>query len=628
VPGTIAAPWLAVLLLDDAELVELQPRTAKDLVPTGLPITVTGSTATGVGAMPATTVSYPGLQTLDYGESPDDPVQAIDLPAATFSRVAPSVLDLPFLAHIRQVDDVDGTDATGQERRLAVVLGNRIPKDGTGVHALLVSLEGLAPLLPAADGTQSAELTAQFVRLTVFRSWRFFANTGGETFLALLENLDAPPPGQIGKLTSLQVPFAGDPPTETDVQQARAGQAAGTLSSDQAQVLVHDAFGMGYVALSHHLRHGGQTVSWYRGPLAPFGVSAQVEIPLAGPDAALRYDAQTGMFDVSYAAAWQLGQLLAVQNRSFALAVLGWRRRLRADAAVAREQAIVEAALAGAFDSVRRRRAQSLEAAAAGEHYPRAIVRWLARLRLLHGVPFNYLVPDERMLPPESLRAFQVDLAWMDALLDGALSIGRASTGELTAHAEHAAALHATAFAVSRELRANAAPETDHVNTAEQVSGFLLRSQVVSGWPHISVKGFSDTGQTTEIPKLRMQRLSADVLLCLFDGVIADFMIREAPEQLHCGVEEQNGGALTTTLREVVGDSPGRQYTTDPKGGPPDALVPARSDGQTLLIAQAAGNIDKKLRTDFGQDYDQFTSAEFALEMVKGVGEVEFRLGG
>ncbi|MYS80935.1 hypothetical protein GTZ85_12100, partial [Streptomyces sp. SID5474] len=37
------------------------------------------------------------------------------------------------------------------------------------------------------------------------------------------------------------------------------------------------------------------------------------------------------------------------------------------------------------------------------------IVAWLDRLRLLHGVPFADLVPDERMLPAESLRLFHVD---------------------------------------------------------------------------------------------------------------------------------------------------------------------------------------------------------------------------
>src|SRR5258708_35921884 len=50
---------------------------------------------------------------------------------------------------------------------------------------------------------------------------------------------------------------------------------------------------------------------------------------------------------------------------------------------------------------------------------------WLGRLTLLYGVPFQYLVPDERMRAAESLRFFYVDPLWMEALLDGALSIGR-----------------------------------------------------------------------------------------------------------------------------------------------------------------------------------------------------------
>ena len=37
-----------------------------------------------------------------------------------------------------------------------------------------------------------------------------------------------------------------------------------------------------------------------------------------GPDAASAYDPQTGLFDVSYGAAWQLGQLLALQNSGLA----------------------------------------------------------------------------------------------------------------------------------------------------------------------------------------------------------------------------------------------------------------------------------------------------------------------
>ena len=55
---------------------------------------------------------------------------------------------------------------------------------------------------------------------------------------------------------------------------------------------------------------------------------------------------------------------------------------------------------------------------------------WFYDLSILKGVPFNYLVPDERMLPKESLRCFWIDPFWVRCLLDGALSISRVLTSD------------------------------------------------------------------------------------------------------------------------------------------------------------------------------------------------------
>ena len=64
-----------------------------------------------------------------------------------------------------------------------------------------------------------------------------------------------------------------------------------------------------------------------------------------------------------------------------------------------------------------------------GEHVvPGELRRFLARLRLLHGVPFSYLVPDAELLPVESIRFFYLDRAWTDALVQGALSVGTISS--------------------------------------------------------------------------------------------------------------------------------------------------------------------------------------------------------
>jgi hypothetical protein len=623
VAGDASAPWLAVMLFDEGSAPTPTALTAEDLITAGATITVAGSAVTGVGKLPATYASYPGINPLDYGETPGDPCMTIDVDAAAFSAVAPTTADLPFLAHIRETDTVDVEDTTEATVSRAVVIGNRVPADNVTAHAYLVSLENMGPLLPDSQGNPSPALAGvSKVRLIAYRWWSFTVSTAGASFKDLLEGVNAVPPGQQGPLTSLQVSFTGDRPTATQVQQAMNDQAAGNVTPADATVLAHNAFALGYVPLGHRLRHAGQTVSWYRGPLAPLGVGATVQTPLSCPDAALRYDAQTGMFDVSYAAAWQLGQLLGLQSRSFSVTLYNWRLRVKAAVAAMAEQRLLEQALDGAFESVLGARARRL--ADVDPLPPRSVIRWLARLSLLHGVPFNYLVPDDRMLPAESLRVFQLDAAWIDALLDGAFSIGRATSGELAFDARHAAAVRARVQAERRTLRGNPEPtEGLHKSATGAVSGFLLRSAAVSGWPNTAASGWADAERTSELRRLRLVRLGNDVLLGLFDGVVDVVAIHEPPEQLHCGVEGPAGN-YTTTLREVVGSEPGHQYDA-PQG---EATVPARSDARTLQIALAAKSIEDTLNTRFSEGLTVFTSAEFALEMVQGVVEVEFRQGG
>jgi len=64
------------------------------------------------------------------------------------------------------------------------------------------------------------------------------------------------------------------------------------------------------------------------------------------------------------------------------------------------------------------------------EELLKQMVHWLSRLRVLEGAPFRYLVPSEEMLPNESIRFFHVDRNWLDALVDGAISVGRLGSRE------------------------------------------------------------------------------------------------------------------------------------------------------------------------------------------------------
>lgn len=183
-----------------------------------------------------------------------------------------------------------------------------------------------------------------------------------------------------------------------------------------------------------------------------------------------------------------------------------------------------------------------------GEHVvPGELRRFLARLKLLHGVPFSYLVPDARLLPPESIRFFYLDRAWTDALVQGALSVGTVSSADraqLEAVYPHIAA---EVDDTERRIRkpGNEKPLKGATGT---ITGFLLRSRAVSGWPNLHVRAYArdvleDDALTTaaesdpsRMKVLRLERLAPAVLLVLFDGVPAVVHIEEPRQGLQFGV--------------------------------------------------------------------------------------------
>jgi hypothetical protein len=621
--GFEESPWLAVLLFNDGQAPDLVPATAQDLFPTTATIKWAGSDAKG--KLPEHVLSYPEstLNPMGYGEMPTEACQVIDIPVADFNAAAPSANDMEFLGHIRKVDIADGSDAGQDEQQFAIVVGNRLPQVGKPSHAYLVSLENFAEFLPDADGKQSAAIPAgtAAVRLLCYRSWSFTANGKGRELEAMLSSLNQGK-GQ-GGMSTLHLPVAGAAPGKAEVDAAMAAQAAGNLDKAQAAVLVRNALGMGYTACNHHLRRGGKTVSMYRGPLAPFAVANTIQLPIAGADAANSYNPQVGIFDVSYGMAWQLGQLLALQNTGFANGLYEWKRSQNQLAAIQAEHELLASmfSAAGLGESVMAPR--TLAVREASSDLPPALADWLGKLALLQGVPFNYLVPDERMLPPESLRFFQLDMNWVDALIDGAFSIGRSTTAQGVADCRHIVHARQAGYRAMLSQRRNRSRARVQVAAegSQTVTGFLLRSQVVSGWPNLRIKGFSDLKGTEEIHKLQVRQLSDQVLVGMFSGhVLRMLAIEEPPEQLHLGVEG-TAGNYSTTLRAVEGPDAGRQFP-----GPATAGITCRADQQTLQVATARQAIEKRLTEGFAQHFPNgFTSAEFALEMTKGVVRVEFQ---
>ena len=171
---------------------------------------------------------------------------------------------------------------------------------------------------------------------------------------------------------------------------------------------------------------------------------------------------------------------------------------------------------------------------------------WLARLRLLQAVPFSYLVADAQLLPKESIRFFYLDRAWTDALVQGALSVGTVNSSD---RAELAALYKVVRDELDEEERRVRLPggETVQQGPAGPVTGFVLRSRAVSGWPGLHVRaydrelGVADDAAIPEsdprrIKLLRMERLAPAVLFVLFDGVPAVVHLEEPRSGIQFGV--------------------------------------------------------------------------------------------
>ncbi len=221
---------------------------------------------------------------------------------------------------------------------------------------------------------------------------------------------------------------------------------------------------------------------------------------------------------------------------------------------------------------------------------------FLAHLRLLIGVPFDYLVPDERLLPDESIRFFYIDRSWTDRLVDGAIAVGKIGTREQAHHQAHAPALNQQLDQTERIVRplqralgnfADLKSANDgKPSTADTITGFLLRSQAVSGWPQMDVRAYSQDIkepldpadpkiQPLQLKTLRLELLSPSVMIALFQGV-PQLVNLEEP---HHGV--QFGVHLNGDYRVYIRDATGHQVTSG--GNPVDIAVPVRAANNRVV---------------------------------------------
>jgi hypothetical protein len=254
---------------------------------------------------------------------------------------------------------------------------------------------------------------------------------------------------------------------------------------------------------------------------------------------------------------------------------------------------------------------------------------FLAHLRLLIGAPFEYLVADSRLLPDESIRFFYLDRSWTDRLVDGALAVGKIGSREQAHHQAHSADVQGQLDLTERAVRTLQRGLTPDTSTAEQggvVTGFLLRSAAVRGWPAMDVRAFSqivpesqgdvndpkfaswaENAAKVQLRTLRLELLSPSVLLALFDGIPALVWLEEPHHGVQFGVVPGASG-FALDRHEASG-------ATEPGETPAQMVpVPVRAANHRVLAIQALRKRLNNLRDP--NLAPQTGSGNFAIELL------------
>ena len=300
-PDKPPPPWMALLLFREDELKEypFKTRSLSDLEGLGFRLD-----------------KWEKNPPADPNGAHSNRCKTLDIPWKLFRKVTPYEDELRYLAHTRGVFKDHKEDLPGiGDGWFSVLLGNRLPtahaKAKVGAQsdappkrdvAVLISLEGLSDYIKADAPKRPDE---EMVHLVVLATWSFVST--GPDFKDRVKALYCESNGKEKDLW-LRAPLPS------------------------AEGAVRTAIKFGYAPLPHNLRQGSRTVSWYRGPLIPVPDPARTANEIfVNADAALQYDEKTRLFDVSYAAAWQLGRLLALQAPEFAWALFLMERGYVAD---------------------------------------------------------------------------------------------------------------------------------------------------------------------------------------------------------------------------------------------------------------------------------------------------------
>ncbi len=581
-PAKPLTPWLTLVSCTHEEITGWKKSTSNSK----LMAVQTGTLENVCKDAQTKNIVFPKLSDIELlpGESSDEPINYIDIPEPLLQLVLPKEDELPLLANVRQSAD---TPPTGEKNpKFPVLICNRLPQPNQENTVFLLSLENRTDVYTnlssaqALTGEPKPTPTPKLYRFAVLNYWSFASVTPDLTFGQLLTDANKLLTATKGVFC---LPSVGDTNADPFLEK-------------------------GYVPLEHQTRQGNKMVSWYRGPLLP-GIAAAPPTPptpssITSPDSLVRVYSEIGMFDVTYASAWNIGRSIVLENKRVSQALFEWKR-----ASVQAKKADVPSHLPGNK--------------AAPPPLPDIINDWFARLSRLEQVPFNYLVPDQNLLPQESIQFFSVDPQWVQLLLRGAFAVGDIASSD--------EAIEDTLF---KQIPKPVAT----------LSGFLLRSPVVEGWPHLLVNGFDvEPPANTNPPfesgatplKQHRYTLGKDTLLCLFEGSIKSVEFFLHPETIHYGVDykakDADEGIPSPCYMKYLRDADGNpiQPADSPCGTDRSKVFKNHQWVRIPFRFPNCGVLDIETLTQrftSALPDTTMTPAEFAYQMVEGVSKVRFTM--
>jgi len=338
----------------------------------------------------------------------------LEIRSSRIAQIMPTRMDVPLLAHAREVNINDTELMMGDDDGfLAVVIANRLPlaaldTDGNETpvkyHAVLVSLEGKGQFgrllekapphavstVHAVFDTSAVEYTAaeydHHVMESTYAGTTFPGaggsppGTGGTPRAAAAGRLEpsaylttftrqATPPANEGTSTWTGAAYAGSlhQAAEAGYQAYVSGAALRafdplvrfpvllhwtftTVGSETFEELMRSADSgllgtrgtnpvvpqgrpplevveTGHVGLDHRTLRGDLVRAWYRGPLLPHPPDeTSPRLPLAHSSDQLRVVIPDGREDLSLAAAFEIGRLLALSQPSMVASLMRWRQ--------------------------------------------------------------------------------------------------------------------------------------------------------------------------------------------------------------------------------------------------------------------------------------------------------------